>query len=115
MIKTVGGIDLTLKPDGSVWIYRNTKNKASFMVNDNGEVSYDDPFGNYMTSSPQQIRINFEHFVLKNYGDEIRRSDGTRMLMMPKKDIQEIANKTFYADDQFHVIDFLTFIITEEK
>lgn len=72
MRKTVSGVDLTLHADGSVWMYRNTKNKASFMVSKDHEVSYDDPFGNYMTSSSQNIRINFEHFVLKNYGDEIR-------------------------------------------
>ncbi|MBF4518201.1 hypothetical protein IRZ71_17695 [Flavobacterium sp. ANB] len=115
MRKTVSGIDLTLNPDGSAWMYRNTINKATFRVTGDGDIFYDDPFGNYMTSSPRQIRINFEHFVLRNYGDEIRRSDGVRMIMLPKKEIQEIANKTFYADDQFHAIDFVTFIITEEK
>lgn len=115
MRKKVNGVDLTLHADGSVWIYRNTKNKASFMVSKDHEVFYDDPFGNYITSSPRNIRINFEHFVLNNYGDEIRRSNGTRMIMLPKKEIQEIANKTFYADGQFHAIDFLTFIITEEN
>lgn len=115
MRKKVSGIDLTLNSDGNVWIYRNTHNQASFTVSKDGEVFYDDPFGNYMTSAPRQIRINFEHFALNNYGDEIRRSDGTRIIMMPKKEIQEIANKTFYADEQFHAVDFLTFIITEEK
>jgi len=68
-----------------------------------------------MTSSPKNIRINFEHFVLKNYGDEIRKPDGTRMVMLRRIEIQELANKTFFADGQFHAIDFLTFIITEEK
>ncbi|MEN2401930.1 hypothetical protein GKZ90_0019230 [Flavobacterium sp. MC2016-06] len=32
MRKTVSGVDLTLNSDGSVWIYRNTKNKASVMI-----------------------------------------------------------------------------------
>lgn len=115
MRKTVSGVDLTLHADGSVWIYLNTKNKASFMVDKDGEVCYDDPFGNYMTSFPKNIRINFEHFVLRNYGDEIRKSDGTRMVMLPKIEIQELANKTFFADGQFRAIDFLTYILTEEK
>lgn len=35
--------------------------------------------------------------------------------MLPKKEIQEIANKTFYAEEQFCAIDFVTLIITEEK
>lgn len=85
------------------------------MISNDGDISYTDSFGNYMTSSPRQIRINFEHFVLKQYGDEIRRSDGMRMVMLPKMEIQEIANKTFYEEGQFHAIDFLTFIIIEEK
>ncbi|PBI82726.1 hypothetical protein BSF41_47340 [Flavobacterium sp. ACN2] len=47
--------------------------------------------------------------------DEIRKSDGSLIIMMPKEQIEEIANKTFYADGQFHAIDFLTYTITEEK
>lgn len=115
MRKTVSGIDLTFHSDGSVWIYSNTQNKASFMISKDGEVFYEDPFGNVMTSSPRQIRINFEHFVLNNYGDEIRKTDGTRIVMLPKIEIRELANKTFYASGQFHAIDFLTYILTEEK
>jgi hypothetical protein len=115
MEKTISGVNLTLHADGSIWIYRNTKNTASFMVDKDGEVCYNDSFGNYMTSSSKNIRINFEHFVLKNYGDEIRKSDGTRMIMLPKIQIQELANKTFFADGQFPSIDFLTYSLTEEK
>lgn len=113
MEKRVSGVDLTLHADGSVWIYRNTKNEASFMVDKDGDVCYNDPFGNYMTSSSKNIRINFQHFVLRNYGEEIRKSDGTRMVMLLKIEIQELANKTFFADGQFRAIDFLTYTITE--
>jgi len=45
MRKTVSGVDLTLRSDGSVWMYCNTKNKASFMVGQDGDVYYEDPFG----------------------------------------------------------------------
>ena len=94
--------------------YHNSKNNSHFTVN-NDKVSYRDSFGNYITSSPSHIRINFEHFKLEKMGDEIRTSDGTVMIMMPKEQIQEIANKTFYAEEQFPPIDFLTFEIIEEK
>ena len=114
-MRIVNGIDLIAKTDGSIWMYRNTKNNASVTVSNDKEITYNDPFGNYMTSSPNRININFELFILQNYGDEIKKSDGTRMIMLPKKEIQEIINKTFYADGQFHAIDFSTFIITEEK
>ncbi|PAM93666.1 hypothetical protein B4N84_15400 [Flavobacterium sp. IR1] len=115
MRKSVGEVDLTCRTDGSVWIYDNRKNNASFMVNDSDDVCYNDSVGNYMTSSPRYISINFEHFQLKNYGDAIRKSDGTRMIMMRKEDIQDIANKTFYDEGQVHVIDFLTFSVNEPK
>lgn len=114
-MKKVSGVDLTLHADGSVWIYRNTINNASFMVDKDGDVNYSDPFGNCMTNSACHIRINFEAFRLEKMGDEIRKSDGSRIIMMPKEQIQEIANKTFYADGQFHAIDFLTYTITEEN
>lgn len=71
MRKTVSGVDLIFHANGSVWIYQNTKNTASSMVSRDEYVSYQDPVSNYMTSSPQKISINFEHFVLRNYGDEL--------------------------------------------
>lgn len=115
MRKTVSGVDLVLNANGGVWIYQNTKNKASFIVSKDEDFFYEDPFGNYMSSSPRNIRINLEYFALKSYGDEIRRPDGTAMIMLCKEEIQEIANKTFYEEDQFHPVDFVTFTITEEK
>lgn len=111
-IRTISGITI-MGTDGN-FNYHNSKNNSHFNVN-NQEVSYRDSFGNYMTSSPSHIRINFEHFELKEMGDEIRISDGTVMIMMPRKQIQEIANKTFYAEEQFHAINFLTFEIIEEN
>ena len=111
-IKTISGITIMGTVDN--FSYDNSKNSSHFSVN-NHEVSYRDSFGNYMTSSPCHIRINFEHFKLKEMGDEIRISDGRVMIMMPRKQIQEIANKTFYAEEQFHAINFLTFEIIEEN
>jgi len=95
-------------------LYFNTKNKARFSINKSG-LNYTDPFGNYMTSVPTNIMINFKSFKLNTIGDEIKKTDGTSLIMMPKEQIQEIANKTFYAEGQFHAIDFLTYTITEEK
>lgn len=95
-------------------LYFNTKNKARFSINKSG-FDYTDPFGNYMTSAATNIMINFKSFELNKMGDEIKKTDGTSLIMMPKEQIQEIANKTFYEEGQFHAIDFLTFTITEEK
>lgn len=111
-IRIISGITIMGTVDN--FSYDNSKNSSHFSVN-NQEVSYRDSFGNYMTSSPCHIRINFEYFKLEKMGDEIQMSDGTVMIMMPKEQIQEIANKTFYAEEQFHAIDFLTFEIIEEN
>jgi|GEM_PF-1134085 len=115
MKNKINGIDLVRKSDGSIWIYRNTRNNASITVSNHGDIGYSDSVGNYMTSCPRNIRVNFKHFTLRNYGYEIRSPDGTRMIMLPKAEIQEIANNTFYEDGQFHAVDFLTFKITEEN
>ncbi|WP_035690823.1 hypothetical protein [Flavobacterium sp. F52] len=111
-VKTINGITII----GSIGNYSfyNSKNSAHFFLKDNN-VSYSDPYGNHMTNHPCHIRINFEAFRLEKMGDEIRKSDGTIIIMMPKEQIEEIANKNFYADGQFHAIDFLTYTITEEK
>lgn len=53
-------------------------------------------------------------YSLKKVSDEIRRKDGSIIILLTTKEIQEIANKTFYGDEQFCHIDFLTLTITEE-
>lgn len=112
-IRTINGITI-MGNDKENCSYHNAKNGAHFSRNNKG-VFYTDSVGNYMSSTPRYIRINFEPFELEKNGDEIRKSDGTRMIMMPIEQIQEIANSTFYDDGQFHVVDFLTFIINEEN
>ncbi|MDY0989645.1 hypothetical protein SOM12_19590 [Flavobacterium sp. CFBP9031] len=111
-IKTICGI--TIMGNIGNYSFHNSKNGAHFFLKDSN-VSYSDPYGNHMTNHACHIRINFEPFRLEKMGDEIRKSDGSLIIMMPKEQIEEIANKTFYADGQFHAIDFLTYTITEEK
>lgn len=112
-IRTISGITIIGRSNDN-YVFQNSKNNAYFSMMNNG-ISYRDPFGNHMVSYPCQMRINFEPFRLEKMGDEFRGSDGTIIIMMPKEEIQEIANKTFYAEGQFHAIDFLTYTITEEK
>lgn len=112
-VKTISGV--TIMGDSiENYSFHNSKNSAYFLIRKDC-VNYNDPFGNYMTNSSCHIRINFEAFRLEKMGDEIRKSDGSRVIMMSKEQIQEIANKTFYVEGQFHAIDFLTYTITEEK
>lgn len=106
--------NITIMGSGTNCSYSNNLNSARFSVHDDN-VFYHDPFGNYMTNSPRRISINFEVFKLQKMGDRIEKSNGTVMIMMPKEEIQQIANKTFYKEGQFHAIDFTTFIITEKE
>jgi hypothetical protein len=112
-IKTISGITI-IGNSNENYTFLNSKNSAHFSImKDN--ISYSDPFGNYMSSSSCSIRINSESFRLEKMGNAFKRYDGTMVIMIPKEQIQEIANKTFYEEGQFNAIDFLTFTITEEK
>ncbi|MDR7371017.1 hypothetical protein [Flavobacterium aquidurense] len=91
----------------------NLKNNAAFCFMQNG-VQYYDPFDNSMISYPSALVMDRKVYSLKKMGDEVKIKSGTAILL-PIREIQEIANKTFYEDGQFHAIDFLTFTITEEK
>ncbi|MEP6806467.1 MAG: hypothetical protein ABI892_18205 [Flavobacterium sp.] len=112
-IRTISGITIFGNSNDN-YSFHNSKNSAYFSIAKDS-ITYSDPFGNSMSSSPCHIRINSEFFRLEKMGDKFRRHNGSMVIMMPKEQIQEIANKTFYYEGQFRAVDFLTFIITEEK
>ncbi|TDW51753.1 hypothetical protein EV144_101430 [Flavobacterium sp. 270] len=106
--------NITIMGNDYSYSYHNNLNNAMFSVNKN-KINYRDSVGNYMTDAPCHIRINFQPFKLENMGDRIDSSDGTMIIMMSKEEIQEITQKTFYAEGQFHAIDFKTFKIIEKE
>lgn len=77
-------------------------------------LQYYDPFGNSMISYATALVMDKKVYSLKKIGDEVKTPSGTAILL-PFEQILEIANKTFYEDEQFRTIDFLTFNTTEEK
>ena len=109
---TIDGITI-MERSGKPHMFCNHKNRAVYIIN-GYNVIYKDPFGNSMANTARHIRINGKSFELNNYGQEIRLSDGTAILLLPKEDIQHLANKTFYDDGQLKIIDFLENKITAE-
>ncbi|WP_289664974.1 hypothetical protein [Flavobacterium panacagri] len=110
--KIVGDI-LIIQQGDYILEFINLKNNAGFGFIGNG-VQYYDPFGNSMISYPTALVKDKKVYSLKKMRDEVKLPEGTAILL-PMEEIQEIANKTFYDVGQFRTIDFLTFIITEEK
>lgn len=111
-MRTISGITIMEKED-KPYMFCNHKNQAVYIINGDG-VTYKDPFGNCMSNTSSHVRINGKSFELNHYGEEIRSKSGTTIMLLTKEDIQDLANKTFYADEQFKVIDFLTNTITSE-
>ena len=112
-IRTINDTIINRLNDGNC-MFINELNRAHFNLTELG-VSYTDPFGNFMISSPYNIFINDRYYLFKNVGDYVTKFDGTITILLTKEEIQEIANKTFYEEGQFNAVDFLTFTVTEGK
>ena len=68
---------------------------------------YKDTFGNTMQNKFGIITINNVVCKLTTEGDNIKFEDGTTIALLFSKDIQEIAEKTFYEKGQPHIYDFI--------
>jgi len=112
-IKRIGDI-IIIQEATNIMSFQNKKNNAYFGLYGDG-IQYSDQFGNSMINHRAAILVDGKSYSLKKMRDEITRKDGSIIILLPTKEIQEIANKTFYEEGQFHAIDFLTFIITDEN
>ena len=111
-IKIIGDIIITQEKDNII-NFLNKKNNAYFSLYGDG-IQYTDPFGNTILNHRAAILLDGKSYSLKKVCDEIRRKDGFIIILLTIKEIQEIANKTFYEDEQFRAVNFLTFTITEK-
>ncbi|PXY46648.1 hypothetical protein [Flavobacterium hydrophilum] len=105
-MKAIHGITI-MEIEDNPYMFCNLKNNAVYIIKDNN-VTYKDPFGNSMSNTFRQIRINGKSFELNSYREEVRLQDGKTIILLPKEDIQYLANKTFFNDEQSKIIDFLT-------
>ncbi|WP_431241973.1 hypothetical protein ACQ9BO_18755 [Flavobacterium sp. P21] len=111
-IKIIGDIIITQEKENII-NFLNKKNDAYFGVYGDG-ILYIDPFGNSVINHRTAISVDGRSYSLKKKCDEIRRKDGSIIILLTTKEIQEIADRTFYEDNQVRPVDFLNFIIIEE-
>ncbi|MBS7230198.1 hypothetical protein KHA90_04100 [Flavobacterium psychroterrae] len=112
MIKTVEEITIVMNND--LLILTNRKNKSYFRYNlKDKQLIFRDSNDNIIQNYSARISINFEVFYLTYEGQTINMSDGSMIAYLSYKDIQELAEKTFYEEGQKRVYDFvnLKFII----
>lgn len=106
MIKTVEDISITINAD--LLILRNKKNNCSFHYNcKDNRFFFQDSNDNIIQNYGATISINFQVFNLIHEGQTINRKDGRMIAYLSDKDIQELAEKTFYEKGQMRVYDFV--------
>ncbi|MWB96126.1 hypothetical protein GON26_17325 [Flavobacterium sp. GA093] len=106
----VNDIKITKCEDGG-FILRNLRNNAFFSISEN-QIQYEDPFGNIILYHP--MIPPYEVSGLRGRDNLPGLKNERIITSLPPEEILEIANRSFYADGQFHIIDFLTFTIREQ-
>jgi hypothetical protein len=113
MIKTVEGITIIINNDSLM--LTNNKNRAHFCYDSkDGSVRFDDSNGNIVQNHYSTISINSEVFKLTHEGQTINMKDGSMIAYLCDKDVQELAEKTFYKDGQMCIYDFMNLKFTIE-
>jgi co-chaperonin GroES (HSP10) len=103
------------------YIVINNQTQAKFIFNrtlkfeDEIMVMYIDSYGNLMSNNKNlKVTIDKSETVqFKKYRQQVILSNNLTVTILPMKDIQEIANNTFYLDHQRHIVDFVNLIIKE--
>jgi|GEM_PF-1806178 len=102
--------------DGN-YIITNMLTGGIFILNrkiqkeDEYTISYIDCFGNIVVNN-KNLKITYnngEVIQFQEYRSRVCFSNDISLTVLPMKDIQELANKTFYLDNQKHVVDFVKF------
>jgi hypothetical protein len=106
MIKTLS--EITIIDNNVALILRNNKNGGLYTHDkEQNRISFSDSSGNKAFNYPVTISVNFKVFELTQIGETIDFKDGKIMTYLSTKDVQEVAQKTFYEDGQMHIYDFL--------
>ncbi|KAF2509964.1 hypothetical protein EYY60_10605 [Flavobacterium zhairuonense] len=72
-------------------------------------ITYKDCYDNLMMNN-KDLKITFsndEVIQLNGYRSQVYFSNHMSVTALPMKDIQEIANKTFYTEGQYEAVDFV--------
>jgi hypothetical protein len=113
MIKTTS--EITIIDNDVTLMLLNKKNGGLYTCNkEQNRISFSDSNGNKIFNYSITARINFEMFELSQIGETINLEDGKIIAYLSAKDIQELAQKTFYDDGQTHIYDFMSHKFTLE-
>jgi hypothetical protein len=113
MVKTIDGT--TIVGDINSFVLNNSKNQSTFRFNaERGNASFRDSIGNTIQNHPSTISIDFEVFHLTELRQTINASNRNIIAYLSSKDVQELAEKTFYEDGQTRIYDFMNQSFTVE-
>lgn len=113
MVKTTS--EITIIDNEVTLMLHNKKNRALFTYNkEHNRISFSDSIGNKTFNYPVTISVNFKVFEITKKGETINFKDGKIIAYLSTKDVQELAQKTFYEEEQNHIYDFMNHKFTEE-
>jgi hypothetical protein len=113
MIKTTS--EITIIDNNVTLMLRNNKNGGLYTCNKGqNRISFNDSNGNKTFNYPVTISVNFKVFKLTEIGETINFKDGKIMAYLSTKDIQELAEETFYQEEQTRIYDFINQTFTIE-
>jgi hypothetical protein len=113
MVKTTSEITI-IDNDVTLMLY-NKKNRALYTCNkEHNRISFSDSSGNKAFNYSVTISVNFKLFKLTQIGETINFKDGKIMAYLSTKDLQELAQKTFYDGKQTCIYDFINSEFTIE-
>lgn len=105
MVKTISEIKI-IDSDLSLMLH-NKQNRGLYTFNkEYKRISFSDSNGNKTFNYSVTISVNFKVYELNQIGETINFKDGTIMAFLSTKDIQELAQKTFYEEGQTRIYDF---------
>ena len=121
--RTIDGIRITRPKDKhGRYEIENTRTGAYFSINKSINIDgkplvfYLDSFDSLMSNNNKlKVTINKDQVIqFKEYQSQILLSNNLSITILPMKDIQEIADKTFYLDGQKHAFDFIKFFMQDD-
>lgn len=113
MIKNLS--EITIIDNDATLMLHNKKNGGLYTCNkEQNRITFNDSNGNKIHNHPFTISVNFKLFELTQIGQVINFKDGTMIAYLTSKEVQKLAEKTFYREDQARIYDFIKHEFTIE-
>lgn len=113
MIKTT--YEITIIDNDVTLLLHNKKNGGLYTYHkEQNRISFNDANGSKIYNYPQKISVNYKEFELIKKGEIINFKDDKIMAYLSTKEVQELAEKTFYEEGQTRIYDFSNQMFTIE-